>query len=144
MARNKVLRPGSARGATTASVTETARPKNDDPHTVEAMEGIDYVSFGLGEGNRIHAANMCPDWRHFDVVCDGETYCHLDMGVLGKHNAMNALAAAAAAWMMGIPGEAVSHGIEAFHGAGRRLEFKGTYNGADIYEIGRASCRERV
>lgn len=106
----------------------------DDPHTVEAMEGIDYVSFGLGEGNRIHAANMCPDWRHFDVVCDGETYCHLDMGVLGKHNAMNALAAAAAAWMMGIPGEAVSHGIEAFHGAGRRLEFKGTYNGADIYD----------
>lgn len=106
----------------------------DDPHTVEAMEGIDYVSFGLGEENRIHAANMCPDWRHFDVVCDGETYCHLDMGVLGKHNAMNALAAAAAAWMMGIPGEAVSHGIEAFHGAGRRLEFKGTYNGADIYD----------
>ena len=47
---------------------------------------------------------------------------------------MNALAAAAAAWMMGIPGEAVSHGIEAFHGAGRRLEFKGTYNGAEIYD----------
>ena len=106
----------------------------DDPHTVKAMEGIDYVSFGLGEGNRIHAANMCPDWQHFDVVCDGEFYCHLDMGVLGKHNAMNALAAAAAAWMMGIPGEAVSHGLESFHGAGRRMEFKGKYNGADVYD----------
>ena len=106
----------------------------DDPHTVKAMEGIDYVSFGLGEGNRIHAAHMCPDWRHFDVVCDGEFYCHLDMGVLGRHNAMNALAAAAAAWMMGIPGEAVSHGLESFHGAGRRMEFKGTYNGADVYD----------
>ena len=106
----------------------------DDPHTVKAMEGIDCVSFGLGENNRIHAANMCPDWRHFDVVCDGEFYCHLDMGVLGKHNAMNALAAAAAAWMMGIPGEAVSHGLESFHGAGRRMEFKGTYNGADVYD----------
>ena len=65
----------------------------DDPHTVQAMEGIDYVSFGLGEGNRIHAANMHPDWRHFDVICDGKYYCHLDMGVLGRHNAMNALAA---------------------------------------------------
>ncbi len=106
----------------------------DDPHTVQAMEGIDYLSFGLGEGNRIHAANMGPDWRHFDVVCDGEFYCHLDMGVLGKHNAMNALAAAASAWMMGVPGEAVSHGIEAFHGAGRRLEYKGTYNGAEVYD----------
>ena len=106
----------------------------DDPHTVEAMQGIDYVSFGLGEGNRIHAANMCPDWRHFDVICDNEFYCHLDMGVLGKHNAMNALAASAAAWMMGIPGEAVSHGLESFHGAGRRMEFKGQFNGADVYD----------
>ena len=106
----------------------------DDPHTVEAMEGIDYVSFGMNEGNRITTANMCPDWRHFDVVCDGKFYCHLDMGVMGRHNALNALAAAAAAWMMGIPGEAVSHGLEAFHGAGRRMEFKGTFNGADVYD----------
>lgn len=106
----------------------------DDPHTVQAMEGIDYVSFGLKENNRIHAANMCPDWRHFDVVCDDETYCHLDMGVMGRHNALNALAAAAAAWMMGIPGEAVSHGIQSFHGAGRRMEFKGKFHGADVYD----------
>ena len=106
----------------------------DDPHTVQAMEGIDYISFGFGENNRIHAANMGPDWRHFDVICDGEFYCHLNMGVLGKHNAMNALAAAASSWMMGIPGEAVSHGIEAFHGAGRRLEYKGSYNGAEVYD----------
>ncbi len=106
----------------------------DDPHTVQAMEGIDYVSFGLGEGNRIHAANMHPDWRHFDVICDGKYYCHLDMGVLGRHNAMNALAASAAAWMMGIPGETVSKGIQSFHGAGRRMEFKGKFNGADVYD----------
>ena len=106
----------------------------DDPHTVQAMEGIDYVSFGLGEGNRIHTANMHPDWRHFDVICDGKFYCHLDMGVLGRHNAMNALAASAAAWMMGIPGETVSRGVQSFHGAGRRMEFKGKFNGADVYD----------
>ena len=106
----------------------------DDPHTVKAMEGIEYVSFGLGEGNRVHAANMHPDWQHFDVLCDGEFYCHLDLGVLGKHNAMNALAACAAARMLGIPGETVAKGIHAFHGAGRRMEFKGTYHGADVYD----------
>lgn len=106
----------------------------DDPHTVQALEGIDYVTFGLGDGNRIHAANMCPDWRHFDVLCDGEFYCHLDMGVLGRHNAMNALAASAAAWMMGIPGQAVSRGLVSFHGAGRRMEFKGKFHGADVYD----------
>ena len=106
----------------------------DDPHTVKAMEGIRYVSFGLGENNHIHAANMHPYWQHFDVICEGEFYCHLDMGVMGKHNAMNALAAAASAWMMGIPGDAVARGLQSFHGAGRRMEYKGSFQGADIYD----------
>ncbi len=101
---------------------------------VMGMEGISYVSFGLQEGNQIRAANMHPNWQHFDVICQGEFYCHLDMGVMGKHNAMNALAAAAAAWMMGIPGEAVAEGLKSFHGAGRRMEFKGTFQGADVYD----------
>ena len=114
--------------------TDGVIANGDDPHTVEALEGIEYTSFGLGEGNQVTAANISPDWRHFDVLCGGEFYCHLDMGVLGKHNAMNALAAAAAAWMMGIPGEAVSHGLESFHGAGRRMEYKGTYHGAEVYD----------
>lgn len=106
----------------------------DDPHTMEAMKGIASLTFGFGEHNRVHAANMSTDWRHFDVLCDGEYYCHLDMGVLGRHNALNSLAAAAASWMMGIPGEAVSAGIHAFHGAGRRMEYKGIFNGAEIYD----------
>lgn len=106
----------------------------DDPHVRQALEGISYVTFGLGETNRVHAANISPDWRHFDVICDGAVYCHMDLGVLGKHNAANALAAAGAAWMLGIPGEAVHRGIESFHGAGRRLEYKGRFNGADIYD----------
>ena len=106
----------------------------DDVHTQEAMEGVPHVTFGLNEGNRITAKNISADWRNFDVVCDGVEYCHLDLAVLGKHNALNALAAAGAAWMMGIDGEAVSRGIASFTGAGRRMEFKGNYNGAEVYD----------
>ena len=106
----------------------------DDPHTVQAMEGVDYIPFGVEEHNRIRAMSISPDWRHFDVVCDGEVYCHLDLGVLGKHNAMNALAAAGAAWVLGIPGEATAKGLAAFHGAHRRMEYKGRFNGADVYD----------
>ena len=106
----------------------------DDLHTVEAMTGVDHITFGLKEGNRITAKNISPDWRHFDVVCDGEHYCHLDLAVLGKHNALNALAAAGAAWLMGIDGEAVSRGLATFHGAGRRMEYKGEFNGAEVYD----------
>jgi len=114
--------------------TKGVLSNGDDPHTVEAMAGIDHITFGLKEGNRITATNISADWRHFNVVCDGEIYCHLDMGVLGKHNALNALAAAGCAWMMDIPGEAVSRGLESFHGAGRRMEYKGVFNGADVYD----------
>ena len=106
----------------------------DDPHTVEAMEGIDHITFGLQKHNRIHAENVCPDWQHMDVVCDDQFYCHLDLQVLGRHNALNAIAAAGTAWMLGIPGEAVSRGLAAFSGAQRRMQRKGSFNGAEVYD----------
>ncbi len=106
----------------------------DDANTCRALEGLEYVTFGLKAQNRIHAENATPDWRSFDVICDGRLYCHLHLEVVGKHNVMNALAAAGAAWMLGIPGQAVAEGLASFRGAGRRMEFKGQYNGADIYD----------
>jgi len=106
----------------------------DDPHVVQTLSGMDYVSFGLHESNRVHAENICPDWRHLDVVCDGQFYCHLDLNVLGRHNAVNALAAAGTAWMLGIPGEAVSGGLSTFSGAERRMQFKGVFGGAKVYD----------
>lgn len=106
----------------------------DDPHVQQTLSGLQYVSFGFAPGNRVTAANICPDWQHMDVVCDGEFYCHLDLKVLGRHNALNALAAAATAWLLGIPGELVRNGLTSFGGAERRLQFKGKYAGADIYD----------
>lgn len=106
----------------------------DDPHVLQTLVGMDYVSFGLKPSNRVTAVNVCSDWRHLDVVCDGQFYCHLDLKVLGRHNALNSLAAAGAAWMLGVPGEAVAKGLATFSGAERRMQFKGKYNGADIYD----------
>ena len=106
----------------------------DDPHVCQALEDVDYISFGFKSGNRVTAANICSDWRHLDVICDDAFYCHLDLKVLGRHNALNALAAAGAAWMLGISGEFVSKGLAEFSGAERRMQFKGSFNGADIYD----------
>ena len=69
----------------------------DDANTVETLRGVDYVSFGFREENRVHWANASEDFRTFDVICDGKPYCHVSLGVRGRHNAMNALAAAAVA-----------------------------------------------
>ncbi len=106
----------------------------DDPHVAEALEGLSYISFGLEDHNCIHAENICPDWRHLDVVCDGQFYCHLDLQVLGRHNAMNALAAAGTAWMMGIDGNDTAAGLATFVGAERRMQYKGKFAGADVYD----------
>ena len=106
----------------------------DDANTVDAMKGLHYVSFGLGEHNVVHVENITDDYRSYDVICDGEFYCHLRLGVVGRHNALNALAAAGTAWMLGVPGEVAARGVASFHGAGRRMEFKGKFNGADIYD----------
>ncbi len=106
----------------------------DDQNTMDTLDGMNVVTFGFGAGNRIRAVDASGDWRRFDVLCDGVKYCHLELPVYGFHNAINALAAAGAAWMLGIPGEAVEKGLATFHGAGRRLEYKGHYNGADIYD----------
>jgi UDP-N-acetylmuramate--alanine ligase len=106
----------------------------DDPHVLQTLEGIDFVTFGFGDGNCVTATNICPDWQHLDVICDGSFYCHLDLKVIGRHNALNALAAAGTAWLLGIPGDAVTKGLATFSGADRRLQFKGKYAGADVYD----------
>ena len=106
----------------------------DDPHVQEALNGVPYISFGFGADNRVCAGNITADWRHLDVICDGEFYCHLDLKVLGRHNALNALAAAGTAWILGVPGNAVTRGLATFGGADRRMQYKGSFNGADIYD----------
>ena len=106
----------------------------DDPHVVQTLEGLDYISFGVQNHNRVKALNISDDWRHLDVYCDDAFYCHLDLNVIGRHNAMNALGAAAAAWVLGIPADAVAAGLATFGGAQRRLQFKGKFNGADVYD----------
>ena len=70
----------------------------------------------------------------FDVIVAGQHYAHVELLVGGEHNISNALAAACAAWTLGIPGGAVEEGLNTFLGAGRRFEKKGEYNGAAVYD----------
>ena len=106
----------------------------DDRNTVQTLEDLHYISFGLGEKNDIRAENLSEDFRSFDVLCFGKKYCHVHLNVYGRHNVYNALAAAAAAYVMNVDGAAVSAGLESFTGAGRRLERKGSYHGAAVYD----------
>ena len=92
------------------------------------------LAFGIDPKNDIHAENLSEDFRSFDVVCYGKLYCRVHLNVYGRHNVYNALAAASAAYVMNVDGEDVTAGLASFTGAGRRMEFKGRFNGADIYD----------
>lgn len=117
-----------------SSSTNGILANGDDANTMDALAGLDCVTFGLGRDNTVRAERVADDYHSFDVICDGAYYCHLELGVVGSHNALNALAAAGTAWMMGISGSDCAAGLKSFHGAGRRMEFKGKFNGADIYD----------
>ncbi len=106
----------------------------DDENTVDTLRGMNYISFGLGKRNRIQARNISADWSEFDVYCDDVLYTHLKLAVFGRHNTLNALAAAGAGWMLGVDGAVVAEGLATFTGAGRRMERKGSYKGIPVYD----------
>ena len=106
----------------------------DDKNTRDTLAGMPYLSFGFENCNDVYGVNFSDDFSAFDVFCGGARYAHLQLGVIGRHNAMNALAACAVAWKFGISGADAAAALAGFHGAGRRLEYKGSYHGADIYD----------
>lgn len=108
----------------------------DDPNATAVTVGMDPFTFGLAPGAECTAANLREEkgYPEFDIVTHGEVYAHVKLRVFGRHNVSNALAAAAAAYVMGLPGGAVKEGLESFGGAGRRFEKLGVCNGADVYD----------
>ena len=109
----------------------------DDANTMRTLEGESrpVTTFGLEAGD-VHAAGLI--WERglpaFDVVYRGETFAHVSLRVPGVHNVKNALAAAAASIALGVPARAVEEGLNAFRGAGRRLEHKGSFHGAEVFD----------
>ena len=111
----------------------------DDTGAVEALRDFPRKVFWFSvkdESADCYAANVsffdgCGD---FDVIIGGKLYAHITLQVPGRHNVANATAAAASAYLLGIPGSAVTEGLKTFGGASRRFEYKGAYHGAKVYD----------
>ena len=110
----------------------------DDANTMEALRPLQrrILTFGLSEQADIHPANIvCRGAKsEFDIIYRGECITRAVIHIPGRHNIRNALAAAAAAIELGVSPAAVKYGLSGFQGAGRRFEFKGKFNGADLYD----------
>jgi UDP-N-acetylmuramate: L-alanyl-gamma-D-glutamyl-meso-diaminopimelate ligase len=70
----------------------------------------------------------------FDVMERGLKVAHLDWGIGGVHNQLNALATIAAAQHVGITPEASALALGAFQNVKRRMEVRGAVNGVVVYD----------
>ena len=103
---------------------------------VTAVEGK-IITFGAHTKSADYAANNIST-NHgmpcFDIVRNGEFLCHIQLNVPGTHNIYNALAAAVAASLCRISPKHIAEALGHFAGAKRRMEYKGTFHGADVYD----------
>lgn len=70
----------------------------------------------------------------FTCVCPDGTKLPIVLHVPGQHNVGNALAAIAAAKILGISNQAITAALEAFTGSARRFEYKGKIGGVTIVD----------
>ena len=110
----------------------------DDANTMDALKGIHrkMITFGMNSNADVYARNIRYSGTSttFDVIYKGRKFTDVTLHVPGVHNVKNALAATAACICVGIRPNAVKYGLAGFNGAGRRFEFKGKFNGADVYD----------
>jgi UDP-N-acetylmuramate--alanine ligase len=110
----------------------------DDPQTAAVLGRCvcRRVTFGIDADADYRAADVRreTDGQSFVLICRGEVLGRITLRVTGRHNVYNALAAAAAASVCGIAPELIAKSLEAFAGANRRMECKGTLNGAAVYD----------
>lgn len=70
----------------------------------------------------------------FDVIYDKKKLGNITLSVPGKHNVSNALSAICMALSYGISFEDIKNGLKKYTGASRRLEYKGEFLGAKVYD----------
>ena len=87
------------------------------------------ITFGLGANNDYRAENIkLNDAGHpsFTLIRNNEEAGTVSLSVTGRHNAVNALSAIAAADILGISMEDTCAGLKTCSSAKRRFEYKGT------------------
>jgi UDP-N-acetylmuramate: L-alanyl-gamma-D-glutamyl-meso-diaminopimelate ligase len=80
----------------------------------------------------VHA--LVPDWSSFEIRHGGLTLGAVEWGLIGAHNAENALAAVLAARHAGVPVATALAALPHFRNARRRMEVRGIVRGITVYD----------
>lgn len=110
----------------------------DDPVIRELLPRIDkpVMTYGTRDDCSFQATNIraVEGGMAFTAIRNGErSPIDVELNLPGMHNVLNALAAIAVAWELGVPDTAVQKALKQFHGVGRRFQRYGeiTLPGAD-------------
>ncbi len=120
-----------------SSMAKIIIANGDDENTKKAIDGIksEIITFGSTKDNEWYPQNIMQVnglLTEFDIYHKDELFTHVKLHVPGRHNVINAVAAAAAAYLSGADAEMISEGLEAFRGAKRRFEKYGEVNGITV------------
>ncbi len=105
---------------------------------IAAAKGAGVRVFTFGEGEdadyRMSGAALSSGGGSFDFSTPRGVAGKITLSVPGEHNLKNALAAVAAADLCGIPFQYIATALLAFRGAARRMEYKGIFCGAEVFD----------
>ncbi|MFR6087620.1 MAG: Mur ligase family protein, partial [Oscillospiraceae bacterium] len=110
----------------------------DDAGARDSVKGLQHPVFTFAVQDRtadcvadnVSFFDGCPV---FDVVIHGEVYAHVELKIPGKHNILNTLAAASAAYVLGLPARRYPVGWRPST-AQAAAWAQGTYHGAEVYD----------
>ncbi|MCP4617689.1 MAG: hypothetical protein GY844_14805, partial [Bradyrhizobium sp.] len=110
------------------SQSELFAANADDPGLAAQMEGA--LTFGFTGGDL--------RGEHLDLMPDGSWFVaggvEFNVPIPGRHNAENALAAAAAAQAAGVSLNAAAAALSVYKGVARRYAFVGSARGIEVYD----------
>jgi UDP-N-acetylmuramate--alanine ligase len=104
------------------------------------------IKYGLSEDADIMASNVVLDVAssQFDVYVDAvllglsqkekKFLGRITLNIPGHHNVLNSLAAIGVSLEFGVSFVTIAQALESFKGVERRFEFKGMFNGAEIFD----------
>ena len=120
--------------------SQTLIVNGEDANVAKAVAGLsgkEIITFGFQERFDYYPRQLerfDGSYYEFDLMHRGDKVTHLRLGVPGRHNVLNALAACAAALKAGAAPKDIEDNIDRFRGAGRRFEIYGEFGGVTLVD----------
>jgi UDP-N-acetylmuramate--alanine ligase len=110
----------------------------DDPNVRGILPRVDRktITYGLSSDADVTATDVRVEGFRSTYTASrrGETLGRIELALPGRHSVYNSLAAVAVGLELDVPFHDIARGLATFHGVDRRLQRRGTVNGATVLD----------